>query len=180
MAALLPFAGINAALPIWALLLSPNPRITTAYLSSLTLPHDSIHATKDKAVNIRNVAWISFWTSIISNENSSNFLHEVLATLSVKPCGSASLGVVVVVVCVMRLCSTSFWLLGSTLPFTLSRYFSWLLKSYCSFQCDVGSLLQRSNTENVKFLTNSAGERARNTHCKWRPRWRRQKSHRRQ
>ena len=60
LAALLPVAGINAALSLWVLLLppshdTPKNRIATAYLSSLTLHHDSIQTTKDKAVSIRNI-----------------------------------------------------------------------------------------------------------------------------
>jgi len=35
----------------------------------------------------------------------------------------------------------------------VSKYFA----RYCSFQCDIGSSLQRSNTENVEVLTNSTG-----------------------
>jgi len=47
----------------------------------------------------------------------------------------------------------------------LSKYFA----RYCSFQCDIWSSLQRSNTENVKVVTNSTGSSCipSNTSCNY-------------
>ena len=150
--------------------LAPTSAImfSTKYFYSLTFSHDSIHVTKDKAVTIRNMSWISNTTSIFLNGNACNFLHEVLATLSVNWRDTAILGSIVFDLGVWcGLWSTRFVLLGSTLPFTVNIYFTWWLKSYCSFQCDVGCSLECSNTENLTVLTNRAGNSyiGRNTSC---------------
>jgi hypothetical protein len=156
--------------------------VCNKYFSFLTCSDDSLHETKEKAVTIRNMAWISFKTSIFFllelqatscmrcwRHCQCNFLHEVLATLSVNRCYSTL--VATIIVCEQGvwcgLWSTSFVLLGSTLPLAVSIYFTWWMQSYCSFQCDVGCSLQCSNTENVTVLTNRAGNSyiGRNTSC---------------
>ena len=155
--------GAAALAPTCAIMFS------TIYFNSLTFSRNSIHVTKDKAVTIRNIAWISNTTWTFLNGNDWHFLHEVLATLSVNWCDTATLGSFVVfdlgVWC--GLWSPIFMLLGSTLPFIVNIYLTWWLKSYCSFQCDVGCSLECSNTENLTVLTNRAGNSyiGRNTSC---------------
>jgi hypothetical protein len=63
--ALLSLAGIKAALPISALqpaTKSPPKKnlVAKAHLSPLSLPHNSTHVTKDKAVIIRNIVHVPF------------------------------------------------------------------------------------------------------------------------